>query len=88
MHSRGATTTGPDATHPVCQNVWGEEGAVGGVGGGGGDWLGGGAGIGGTAEGGFPRGGGAARDPILLHAYLEGGMCVWGYGGMEVCMRQ
>ena len=39
--------------------------------------------------GGSPRGGGeAAHDPLLPHAYLKGVcVCVWGHGGIEVCMR-
>ena len=73
-HGGGATTIGPDATHPpaICQNLRG-----------GGSW-GGGGGVGGRAgEGGVlaaQPGGGAARDPLLPHAYLKG-VCVSGGGG-------
>ena len=49
----------------------------------------GGGGVGGRVGGGgvnwqLGRGGGAARDPLLPHAYLKG-VCV--SGGIEVCMR-
>ena len=84
----GATTTGPDATRPpaICQN----SGRGGGGGGGGqGVVLGGGGQLGGVGGdfgrgGGFPKVGGLARDPLLPHAYLLGGVCLWGwgYGGM------
>ena len=77
----GATTTGPDATPPpqlsICQNLQGGEGTVGAGGesrrerGGGG-----GRGIGSSAGE-----GGAARNPLLPHAYLKG-VCV--SGGMGV----
>ena len=46
---------------------------------GGGSWVGGG----GLREGGIGSlagGGGAARDPLLPHAYLKGGGGVWGHG--------
>ena len=60
--SGGATTTGPDATHPraICQ-TW--RGAVWGGGGGMSPWGRGWreeGGIGGTARGEVPRGGGGA----------------------------
>ena len=85
----GATTTGPDATPPpaICQNLGG--GGWGGQFGGGQlEGVGGGFGRGGgSAVGGVPKGGGGAvRDPLLPHAYLQGGMCVWVFGGTEVCM--
>ena len=79
----GATTTGPDATHPpaICQNSGGGGGGAGGRSGGG--QLGG-VGGGFWPWGGFPKVGGLARDPLLPHAYLLGGVCLggWGYGGM------
>ena len=76
----GATTIGPDATHPpaICQNLrrgghLGRRGGVSGRVGGGGYWRYGGGVV--------PRGGGAACDPLLPHAYLKG-VCV--FGGMGV----
>ena len=46
-----------------------------------------GVGIGGTAGGeGVPHGGGL-HATHYYHMHTRGGMCVWGYGGMEVCMR-
>ena len=68
--TRGATTTGPDATPPpaICQHLRG---------GGGGSWdWGGGVGVrlGGGLIG-SSAGGGAVRDPLLPHAYLKG-VCV------------
>ena len=83
----GPTTTGPDATHPptICQNSGG-----GGAGGSSGGVRLGGVGGGFRPWGGFPRWGGLARDPLLPHAYLLGCVClvcVWGFGGTEVCMR-
>ena len=66
MHG-GATTIGPDVTRPpaICQNLWGA----------------GGGGIGSSTGGGGSKEGGAARDPLLPHAYLKG-VCV--FGGMGV----
>ena len=76
----GATTTGPDATHPptICQNS----------GGGGGGVLGGSAGgcRGGilAVGGGFSRWGGLrATQYYHMHTSWGGGcLGVWGYGGM------
>ena len=67
----GATTSGPDATHPPA--IWG----------GGGQFGGGrleGVGGGGSAAGGVPKVGGPARDPLLPHAYLLGGCVSGGLG--------
>ena len=53
-------------------------------------WADRGGGIGGSAGGGgFPRwgGGGGCAQPITTTCIPPGGMCVWGFGGMEVCMR-
>ena len=70
----GATTTGPDATTPPSYLSKLAEG--GGLGQGGG-------GVGGYWQ--LGRGAGAARDPLLPHAYLKG-VCVclgaWEYRGM------
>ena len=71
-HGR-ATTTSPDATHPpaICQNS-----------GGGGPWEGvaGGGGMVVRPGGGVPKVGGAAHDPLLPHAYLQGGCVSGGLG--------
>ena len=77
----GATTTGPDATPPsaICQNLGGGGGGGGAVGAGGGS-----AGGWGGVLAAWP-GGGAARNPLLSHAYLKG--VSGGHGGIEVCMR-
>ena len=64
---RGATTTGPDATHPPsCLSKLGQGGGVGWR-----VWRGGGS------QGG---GGGPARDPLLPHADLQGGCVSGGLG--------
>ena len=80
----GATTIGPDATRPpaIRQNLW--------VGGGGGAVRGGGGG--GWREGGgggwqFGLGGGGCARPTTTTCIPQGGMCAWGHGGIEVCMR-
>ena len=88
----GATTSGPDATHPpaICQNSGGGGGAEGAVWGRGRLEGVGGGGFG-RGGGGVPKVGGPARDPLLPHAYLLphatswGDVClgVWGYGGMN-----
>ena len=79
----GATTIGPDATHPpaICQNLreggggsWGRGGGVGGRVGWGGI---------GSSAGGFPRGGGCAR-PTTTTCIPQGGVCDWGHGGIEL----
>ena len=76
------TTTGPEATPPrtICQN-WG--GGAGGQFGGVGWRVGGGRleGLGGVGQwgGGGPKVVGPTRDPLLPHAYLQGG-CVSGAG--------
>ena len=80
----GVTTTGPDATHPpaICQNSGG---------GGGRGWIWGGlagrcrGGI--SAGGGGSQGGGACARPTTTTCIPPGGLCVWGLGGREVCMR-
>ena len=76
----GATTTGPDAAYPpaIYQNpgggaVWG--GSAGGCRGGC------------SAAGGGSQGGGACARPTTTTCIPPGGMCVWGFGGTEVCMR-
>ena len=76
----GATTIGPDATHPsaICQNLRGGGGSAGGWRGGGGNWQ--------LGRGGRSQGGGGTCDPLLPHAYLKGG-CVSGGMGIEVCVR-
>ena len=73
----GGATTGPDVTQPpaICQT-----------------WAGGQFGVGGRLEGGGgggyrrfsweegPNVGGPVRDPLLPHAYLQGGRVSWGLG--------
>ena len=72
----GATTNGPDATHPLSHLS-----KLGGRRGGRGSWGGRvGEGIGGTAGGVPKRGGGAARDQLLPHVCLEGGCVSGGMG--------
>ena len=75
LHPRGGggatTTTGPDVTPPaICQNLRGGGGLAQGLGG----WGGG------SAVGGGPKVGGPARDPLLPHAYLQGGCVSRGLG--------
>ena len=77
----GATTIGPDATHPpaICQNLPGG-GGVGAAGG----WVGGGGGIGSSAGGGGSKEGGL-RTTHYYHMHTSrGGGCLgaWGYRGM------
>ena len=76
----GATTIGPDATHPpaICQNLRG--GGQLEQGGSAAGWGGGGT-LAARRGGGPKRGGEAARDLLLSHAYLKG-VCV--FGGMGV----
>ena len=80
----GVTTTGPDATPPptICQNC--------GAGGGRGGW---GGRMGGGSAGGWGGGleawsGGGLRAAHYYHMHTSRGcVCVWGHGGIEVCMR-
>ena len=63
----------------------GGEGRGGGGGGGGG---GVGGGIGSSAGGGPRGGGGGCTGPTTTTCIPQGEGCVWGHGGIEVCMRQ
>ena len=84
----GATTNGPDATPPqLSVKTWG-----GGGGGGRGElWrggrLGGVGGDFGRGGGGGFQGGGACARPTTTTCIPHWGLCVWGFGGTEVCMR-
>ena len=77
----GVTTTGPDATTPqLSVKTWG-----GGAGeavweGVGGMVWGGGGGSAAARGGGVPKVGGPERDPLLPHAYLQGGCVSGGLG--------
>ena len=39
-----------------------------------------------AAGGGSQGGGGGGRTTHYYHMHTSWGMCVWGFGGMEVCM--
>ena len=59
----------------------------GGAGGSSGGGLAGGCRGGILAVGGFSQGGGGLRATHYYHMHTSWGLCVWGFGGTDVCMR-
>ena len=56
-------------------------------GGGVGGRVGGGIGSSAGGGGGGPKRGGGCARPTTTTCIPQGGVCVWGHGGIEVCMR-
>ena len=71
----GATTISPDATPPSYLSKLGGGGQPGREG------------VLAARPGGVPRGGGGCVRPTTTTCIPQGGVCVWGHGSIEVCMR-